>query len=215
MELYDMEYYDYAIGIPTVNQWPMLREHLHSYAMDMPDIAFVIVDNGNQGITMDELPNGYQFKVLSLPVNIGVAASWNVLLHYIFTSHEYALILNDDVYLGLNQREIQAICDEQEGVEACAAPLITGGKGFASFMLRYDTFQDTGDFDINYYPAYFEDNDYVERLKAAGYSHKTDMRLTPKVFMGSQSIAKDPTLNLNFEKNRQRFIDKWGFDPSK
>jgi hypothetical protein len=44
---------------------------------------------------------------------------------------------------------------------------------------------------------------------------KRDMSpfFNPEVFRNSQTIAKDPSLNTNFDRNRNLFIEKWGGSP--
>ena len=205
--------YNYAVGIPTINQWPSLKSKLELYAADMPDIPFVIIDNGNQGITPDQLPNQYQFNILTMPVNLGVAASWNTMIWAIMIDFMNALILNDDVYLGLNQDQVQNIINEHEEQNDIKPLLIHGSKGMSSFIINTIMFEIVGHFDIGYYPAYFEDNDYMERLKQKDFTPIEDHRLTPALFNGSQSIHRDPSLNVNFEKNKERFRSKWGYVP--
>jgi hypothetical protein len=36
----------------------------------------------------------------------------------------------------------------------------------------------------------------------------------PEVYRNSSTIAKNPSLNTYFDKNKQRYIDKWGGLPT-
>jgi len=207
------ENYQYAVGIPTINQWPLLRKHLELYAEDMPNTPFIILDNGRQGIALDGIGKPGQFTLLDSPVNLGVAASWNFLIRMIHIDVEYAFIVNDDVYLGLQEREVDTLIYRELSTKHVI--LAHGDKGFSSFIINREMFEMVGPFDIDYYPAYYEDNDYVMRMSQLGLEPVNIKALTPRVFYGSQSIQKDPSLNENFAKNRQRFMDKWQSEPSK
>lgn len=206
--------YQFAVGIPTINQWPSLRLHLMLYAVDMPNIPFIIIDNGRQDIDLSGIGKPGQFTLMECPVNLGVAASWNFLIRMIHIDCEYACILNDDVYLGLYESEVNTII--MNAPKAAAhndCMLIHGNKGFSAFIINREMYETVGPFDIDFYPAYFEDNDYVERMQYLNMEPKIVKELTPKVFYGSQSIQKDPSLAVNFEDNQKKFRDKWGYIP--
>jgi len=73
-----------------------------------------------------------------------------------------------------------------------------------------------GLFDEGFQVAYFEDGDYHQRILRAGYkAAKTASALF--YHFGSRTIKVDDELNrqnkITYEKNRQYFISKWGFDP--
>jgi GT2 family glycosyltransferase len=73
-----------------------------------------------------------------------------------------------------------------------------------------------GRFDENFKPAYFEDGDMHNRILRAGFkAYKTALSLF--FHYGSRTIKSDDKLNKmnyhTYEKNRQYFISKWGFDP--
>jgi thiol-disulfide isomerase/thioredoxin len=76
-------------------------------------------------------------------------------------------------------------------------------------------FEKVGDFDENLYPAYFEDNDYLYRMKLANIMVEKSMKLVPLVMRHSSSINKDPKLNKDFIKNKNYFVDKWGGEPNR
>lgn len=82
------------------------------------------------------------------------------------------------------------------------------------FILSYDTFVTVGEFDENFKGAYFEDNDYLYRCKQAGIIIEETELMNPEVYHQSMSIRKDPSLNENFENNKQYYIQKWGGVPT-
>ena len=76
------------------------------------------------------------------------------------------------------------------------------------------TLEKVGLFDIQYVTSYFEDNDFAYRMKLAGMKVIADAFFNPEVYRNSATIEKDPSLNSNFERNKQRFISKWGGMPN-
>ena len=68
------------------------------------NVPIYIVDNGKQRFTNLQSPRPR--PPLS---NLGVAPSWNLLCEQIFDAKDYALILNDDVYLGKTEADIEAV----------------------------------------------------------------------------------------------------------
>lgn len=73
-----------------------------------------------------------------------------------------------------------------------------------------------GLFDENFAPAYFEDGDMHQRILRLGLKA---YHSAASLFYhwGSRTIKVDENLgvqnNKSYEKNRQYFISKWGFDP--
>lgn len=83
-------------------------------------------------------------------------------------------------------------------------------SGFA-LLIRRDVIDEVGAFDEQFAPGYFEDDDLCTRIGEQGYK----LVLCRNSFIyhaGSQSFAENPDAEAIFERNRQRFIDKWGFD---
>lgn len=222
----------FAIAIPTINRWDLLQETLKKYETDFPNTFIMVVDNGNQ---VEEIQ---QKNVLLIrnSENFGVSKSWNQMLteaflanekykgintsssiiffdrdikDYVWPTFENVLVLNDDIYLGKTEEQIINFIDNNE------FSLATTTLTWCAFIISKKTFLEVGPFDEAIFPAYFEDNDYAYRLKLAGITHSCYEFLNPETFINSGSIAKDPSLNLNFEKNRKYFISKWGGEPGK
>jgi GT2 family glycosyltransferase len=198
----------FAIGIPTLNRYDLLKEALCKYVHDFPNTEIYILDNGSQGITNDFY--GLNVTVISVKENMGVSKSWNWLCSQIFSCHDYALILNDDIYLGKTEEQINDLlmdCDDQD--------FIVGTGTWCAFLLSADTFNDVGKFDEWIFPAYFEDNDYHTRMKLAGKSYFQTEFLNPVIYRNSQTILKDSTINNRFNDNKNYYISKWGGEPGK
>ena len=196
----------FAIGIPTINCAELLNHALKKYIVDFPDTAIVIIDNGNQEIFEHE-----NILIYKQEKNLGVAGSWNLICKIIFQELglDFAWIINDDVYSGLNLEKIRNLMSDysyqvSEGLLGCE------GSCFTSFIISNKTFNEIGEFDNNFYPAYFEDNDYFYRLKLSGKAVLEVPELIPIVFNKSKTIEKNPDLNKNFDENKKKYEAKWG-----
>lgn len=200
---------NFAIGIPTINRLDLLHPALLYYLMDFPEIEIHILDNGKQDI--EKRISHPNIIVTETDVNYGVAKSWNTLCDDIFQNHEYALILNDDIYLGRTQWEILSLLVNPE----YKSDLYVGTQDWCCFLLPKKTFEIVGRFDENFYPAYYEDNDYHYRLNLGGMKTLHIPYLNPLVHRSSKTIEKDSSLRTLFEDNKDYYIHKWGGEPTK
>lgn len=88
---------------------------------------------------------------------------------------------------------------------------------FACFMITPKTFDEIGEFDERFRPAYFEDNDYHYRIQLA---EKDAVCITtaPYVHFGSQTQNNPETgtvvPSFQFEQNRDYYVRKWGGVPT-
>lgn len=194
-----MNKYSFAIGIPTINRYDLLEPTLEVYKEAFRDTNIYIIDNGRQGIP-DE-----SNIIVSRPVeNIGVAASWNRLCDSIFNNYDYALIMNDDIRYHCDQDYIQ------KRIKGMKRLIAISEFNWSIFIIEKKTYQAIGPFDEQFYPAYFEDNDYHRRACLAGYIPQTCFWLNPMGYNESMSIKKDPKLNEKFMENRDKYVKKWG-----
>ena len=194
---------NFAIGIPTLNRFDLLYPSLILYTQDMPNVKLFVVDNGNQDIELKfKHPN---LKVIVNHDNLGVAASWNILCKEIFQEHQYAIILNDDVYLGKKDYEIDMFLKQYPQKE-----FFLGTQDFCSYIMPKNTFERVGDFDESFFPAYFEDNDYFYRMRLAHINYFVAPIINPILYRSSMTMAKDPNILNYFKDNQNRYINKWG-----
>lgn len=199
----------FAIGIPTLNRADLLIPSLESYIKDFDTIKIHILDNGNQKTIEDWVStNQTNITLYTQTTNLGVAKSWNTLLDAIFKEHDYAMILNDDIYLGYDKKYIQNLLDKN-----LTQKLITNPIDWCVFLMPKSTYEENGKFDEQFYPAYCEDNDYVYRLKLKGYKVYKTHEIIPKVHRASMTLEKDYSLQTAFHDNKERYIKKWGAAP--
>ncbi len=197
----------FAIGIPTYNRLDLLHPALLFYLRDFPYTKIYIVDNGNQNISEKiKHPN---IDVLVQEKNIGVASSWNLLCDTIFETNDYAIILNDDIYLGRKDWEIDNLLTNYK------KDFYVTMQDWCAFILPKYTYKKVGKFDEEFYPAYYEDNDYIYRLKLNRSIVFQIPFLNPFLFQSSQTIDKEPSIRNYVQRNKERYIQKWGGEPNK
>lgn len=193
----------FAIGIPTLNRYDLLKPTLDKYAKDFADIDIFIIDNGNQGIELTDNTHLYVPEK-----NLGVAASWNALCSEIFLSSSNALILNDDIYLGHTTNDILKLISEMR------SGFMQSHVSWSAFIISKDLYTHIGEFDEQFYPAYYEDSDYIYRMKLEGIKHDVREELNPQQYIISGTYEKDHELvNNAMQVNRERYAAKWGGSP--
>jgi len=197
----------FSIGIPTINRADLLIPTVWHYVNDFPNVDIHIIDNGKQGLksAFSKFPNVF---IHEQEKNLGVAASWNLLCDIIYRTKDYALILNDDVYLGYGSSVIND-CIKEYGL--C---LVKSTTSFEVFLMNKHYYNTIGAFDESFYPAYYEDSDYIYRIKLFGVHFFIDEILNPKTQVISGTYDKNPELvNNAMARNREIYIKKWGGMP--
>ena len=196
----------YAIGIPTLNRADLLEESLKKYVVDFPHTPILIRDNGPQALTKYPLVQ----QIGEVVGNMGVAASWNLLCTSIFNiGCSHAIILNDDVYWGKAERDVNDFLAKYPDKSFYVTPM-----DWCNFIMPKKTFQQIGGFDEQFFPAYFEDNDYTYRLKLKGMSAYKHPFLLPYVYRQSMTMERDVSVRNAYYLNKKRYIAKWGGVPT-
>jgi len=191
----------FGIGIPTLNRGDLLIPSLQKYLIDFKGIDIHVVDNGKQGIREN-------VHIYEPQVNLGVAASWNYLCKKIFETHDYALLINDDVYLGYGTQKVEEI------IQKYPNSLVQSHISWSVVLISKSLYKYVGDFDERFYPAYYEDSDYLYRMKLLGIRHHADIELNPETIRISMTYEKAPDfVNNSMKINRERYIEKWGGVP--
>ena len=114
--------------------------------------------------------------------------------------------MNDDVILQKRENEIRDILKKgtKEHFYLCRPYY-----NWSSFILTKNVYEKVGPFDEGFKKAYFEDNDYMYRMKLAGVPIKYVDELNPDVYLNSQTIEKNPLLG-GYIENKEYFLQKWG-----
>jgi len=195
------------IGIPTINRADLLNGALAKYHECYPNTDILVVDNGQQNIDT----HNPRLRVFSQTSNLGVSASWNLIARTAFNEgYTHALILNDDIELVRHERELYADIEKHPD----NVFLVQLGT-WCSFVVPKRVYEEVGPFDEQFFPAYFEDNDYAMRIKCnPNVGIDWEQGLCPTLYRNSMTIQRDNTLNQNFMNNQNKYVAKWGGLPN-
>jgi GT2 family glycosyltransferase len=157
--------------VPVLNRYDLLQRMLDS--VDVPVEHLLIIDNGLGTDTLELSDKFAKVTHLRMPANLGVAGSWNLGIK----SFPYAdrwFIVSNDVVFGAGALEKLATARRDELTLVAEAP------HWQAFALGDEAVIDIGLFDeCGFYPAYFEDNDYMRRAEFAGVNiRKLEIDLT-------------------------------------
>lgn len=150
------------VCVPVLRRYDLLRLMIESCLTSIvkPD-GYYIIDNGRDGKQLFQSLHDLDIviKVHTPKRPLGVAESWNWFIKHVA---EERIIVNDDVTFGpfsLGQ------------LTASRADLVWArGCGFSCFVLRDSCVEKLGLFDEDISPgyAYYEDEDYLQRLDGRG-----------------------------------------------
>ena len=171
-----------VIIIPILNRYDLLENMLES--INYPVDNILIIDNGGEYKTSKNV------TVLNMPGNLGMSASWNLGIK-LYPKSKYWLFASADTTWG--ETALKEI-DEASGPDK----LMLTNDAYGCFSVGENVIEKIGLFDEYFYPIYFEDNDFHERVA----------RFCPENTIVSTSIQTAPetgsqTINSNKKlKNR-------------
>lgn len=149
------------ICVPVLRRYDLLRGMIESLkASTVKPACIYIINNGRDTDALHSaIPDtDFYFKVHTPERPMGIAESWN---WFIRTVPEDRIITNDDIVFSFDSLEkIQAV-DPSADLVWCS--------GFSCYMLRQSGIDKIGLFDETISPGYgyYEDCDYIERIKLA------------------------------------------------
>ena len=164
-----------VLFVPTLGLDLSLLERLAA-SVDYPIRSKVVFNNGEPGAcdSFRDTHDDWQVKESAFG-NLGVAGSWNQCAK-MFPEEESWLIINEDAYflpgclekIAKCAREWVGGCDSSK----CPQPIIflNDSNPFYAFVWTQRGKLEIGEFDENFWPAYYEDCDYKIRLKSKGYN---------------------------------------------
>jgi GT2 family glycosyltransferase len=93
-----------------------------------------------------------------------------------------------------------------------------GGLNHSCLIRKKSVFDKVGYYDVNFYPAYFEDNDYHYRMRMKGYDIKDIPGCKVKhENSGTMKAYNETELKMHhqrFREARSRYLIKWGGEPA-
>ncbi len=140
--------------VPTWTRHDLLSKMLASW--DEPTGHLLVVDNSGRGF---DVPDGpwERATVFPMPSNIGVAASWNLGIRC-FPEAPYWMFCSDDVVWPAGSLGKLAGLSGKDWVSLCRT-------SWAAFTVGASVVDKVGLFDERFYPAYYEDDDYLWRCQ--------------------------------------------------
>lgn len=211
-------------GIITLNQFDwVVDKHLPSIDWSQIDTVHLHLSN-SLGLTYHGVQQSWWDVIQSIeppvksmlvtetPENLGVAPGWNLLCQTAFNEGCDAIILaNDDIILGSNTilRVVDAL---QQHSFVCYEE--AGQNAFSFFGITRSLYEQVGKFDSEFWPAYYEDNDYLYRMKLLGlrpyYLDGYSFFHAGSATTGLYSQEQKAIHHHNFRKNTDYYIRKWG-----
>lgn len=215
----------FVLGIPRCNEpTALFDETLRAVrASTVAPAHTVVVDNGDLRFA----GSASTAVVVRPSVNVGRAGAWNIVLRLTFETLNLgsAILLDNDCAVAP---------DTFERMLASPAGIVCA-HGFSCFRLDESTWRSVGEFDEEFWPISWEDDDYRRRLTLAGVaveewpleerSRPSPGRVTyasgithggpwPHGYQG-WSDRKLARFREQLEANRKRYVQKWGGPPGK
>ena len=200
------------VGIPVLNRADLLARCLAH--IDVPATVVIVNNNRNDfqfEDDVDALAARHGALVLKQERNLGVSASWNLIIR---TAEKLGF---DEYFIGSNDTALTpgslAAADAFPKEHDVA---IWHLMGFSFFLLNRTTIERVGWFDENFYPAYKEDQDYAYRCHLAGL-RRVDVPTAGGDHVGSATIKSNPLYHArndrtHFDWNMNHYRMKWGED---
>lgn len=185
-----------VLGVPVLNRPDLLDAMIAS--IDAPVDRLLVIDNGGV-VDRDDC------EVIDPGANLGVAASWNLIVKATAGAPWWALV-NADVVFGPGA--LEALASEMATDHPRVAMLVE----FGAFGLNAATIERVGWFDEGFHPIYCEDVDYRYRCRLAGVE-VVDIP-NESTHVNSATYRSEPRLHQanarTYPLNVAYYQDKWG-----
>ncbi len=200
------------IGIPILNRLDLLARCLA--AIDFPAEGVIVNNNAVDAGFRAELHNlssSYRFRVLDQRRNLGVAASWNLIVRTARQAgHRWYFIGSNDTFLHPGSLAAAVGMSKEPDAAVWCLHIVN------FFLINEETIARVGYFDENFYPAYKEDQDYLYRCGLAGVRVVT-VPGAGADHVGSATIHSNPVYaarnrDTHFNWNLNHYRAKWGGD---
>lgn len=225
MENPNLKQYKYTVGILIYHRsndlMQMAKDCLGSVLANInrDETEIIIVDNGST--VQSDVWKKNADVYIRFDKNYGISHGWNTIIK--LARGKYINILGDDTRVRPGWLEgLQKAMDMPEcGVANIHVEHLPVGIGIienykwfshACFMLTQETIKKVGYYREDlYYPANFEDNDYVTRVYKAGLKVYVNYGKSIQHLEGQTVHAKD--ISREFNRLKGVFIKEHGFDP--
>lgn len=196
-----------VIGIPYIGNEELLVRLIDSIPSDAAEVIHII-DNSPGGLSPEfvDMANLIRGEILisRMHANLGVGASWNLVMHLHPEARWWAL-LNSDIVV--TREKLEALERSMKLFE-----LTYLSDGMAAFGIRASCVEKVGWFDTNFVPAYCEDIDYDYRCRLKGVQIN-NLKLDVEHFGSATlkgSVHYQRENARSYPANRKYYEAKWG-----
>lgn len=207
-----------TIAAPCLRLYDLLQKFFESCERGTrkPDRYFVVDNGGGLPAKMasGEIKLPDSAMVSSSGKHIGVAGAWNLALKTF--PDDWVIIANDDVVF--QENTVEALVSAAETNEdEFFYPVANENPIFCVFLMKHSLWTRVGGFDEQFHPAYFDDNDFHYRMKLLGVTERM-VESTSYEHVGSATLKSFSDLEKRrhhdeFNRNKDRYIEKWGSVP--
>lgn len=222
---------NHRIILPAINL-ENTRECVASMRADVRS-RVILIDNTDDASIAEELEDEI-LAVVANRHNGGVAASWNTGLRKAFAGGAYsATLCSASMRFGPRPtgREGDVLLDGGEALidiaDFCEANTqwpwgFESRNGWHLITIGRRLFDEVGEFDENFWPAYYEDNDYIWRARCAGilepvgaprHDRKTPWVPTLRYPCVGDGLALKSGVEVDLEQLAEYYASKWGGRP--
>lgn len=150
-----------VLGVPTLIRFDLLQRMVDS--IDYPVKNLIIVNNsGDQSLKISAPDCVDKVWIISLPANLGVASSWNLIIKAYPFAKSWLIASDDVVFQAGSLKEYAKLCDPT------ALQFFDGFPKWACFSVGEKVVEKAGLACELFHPAYFEDTDWERRVIEAG-----------------------------------------------
>lgn len=197
-----------VIGIPYISREDLLVRLLDSIPSDAYE-QIHIIDNSPDGLSPEFVDMvGMQVKpnvlISRMHANLGVGASWNLIMHLHQDERWWAIFNADIVVDGEKLAKLERAMRIHD--------IVYLADGMSAFGIRATCIQKVGWFDTNYVPAYCEDIDYDYRCRLMGV-HIENLKEDVQHFGSAtlkDSVHYQRENGQSYPANRKYYEAKWG-----
>lgn len=226
-------WFSLVVGLPRCNERPeILLETLDAIDRSTVTPHVIVIDNGDEPLGGEAAERIARLggEVIRPERNVGCAGAWNLIYQHAATLteddpiHPRVVILNADCAVAT---------DTFERMLAVPAPAVVLAYAFGCFLIDAAVRRQLGEFDAQFYPAYFEDTDYRRRMELAGITPIEWPTMPATSLVPGREISPEGITHGSYdpdgyqgwraekldwfwkcyEQNRKRYVAKWGGEP--
>jgi GT2 family glycosyltransferase len=184
---------------PVLNRFDLLRKSLNT--IDYPIGEILIINNSGDDLMSTGLVEEYpklNIRVLNLPSNMGITGGWNLGIK-LYPHAKYWMFSSADTTPSEGLWKDYA---EKSGSDKF---VLSANAGWNIFTVGEEIVKKIGIFDEYIYPAYYEDNDYWDRMVLGGFVVDVNI-LHSQIYADENGVSQTIKSNEDyFKKNNYTY----------